>query len=428
MARSRAQVGPWDNASLSQFNLSFDAANHGNRLMTDTDPQHDGSMEQAERPDRATTRRRMRLLDLLLSTDRLQRIRITHTLMAAFIFGICIALIAYAVNLGMIERSSGTLLSLAMAVTSLGYYIVLRSGLNQRFHDPALALPQIVTALTWVCIAYAITGEFHGGTLILCALVMAFGVFNMSHLSASISSIYAIVAMGLTMFYKSSTDPLHYPRRVEWIYFIFVLFIIPTIAQLSAQMASMRLRLRNQKTELQRQKIELERAMDRIRELATRDELTGLINRREMTATISQHTQLQKRKAIGFSVAMIDLDYFKRINDTWGHQVGDEVLRAFAEQARLQLRQTDIVGRWGGEEFLALLPETGGGPPSLAIDRLREQLSTRQVSALAPELRVTFSAGITTYRADEPIEEAIARADQALYQAKQAGRNQTVTA
>lgn len=365
-------------------------------------------------------------LDVLLSTDRRQRVRVAHTLLAALIFAYSIAWIAYAMGQGMIDAHEGKMLSVCMAATSFGYYLFLRSGLNLRFREPALTTPQILTALTWVCGAYAITNDAHGGLLILYSLVMTFGIFNMSQRSAYACSAYAIAAMGLTMYYKSGTDPVHYPLRVEVLYFAFVLIIMPTIGQLSAQITAMRARVRSQKSELQAQTVELEQAMARIRELATRDELTGLINRREMAEIVKQHAQMQKRKAVGFSVAMFDLDHFKRINDTWGHQVGDEVLRAFAEQSRLILRETDTMSRWGGEEFLVLLPESSESPPGAAIERLREHLAAFRASAAVPELRISFSAGITAYRSGEAISDAIARADKALYEAKLAGRNRTV--
>lgn len=379
------------------------------------------SMSMADTPSLGT-----RLLDLVLTTDRAQRVRLTHTLIASFIFAVDIALMAYTIHQGLTDERQGTVLSLLMSATCIGYYVILRSGLNLRFKDPALTMPQILTALTWVCAAYAVVGVTHAGTLILYALVMVFGIFNMSRRNAALASAYAVVAMGATMYYLCTTDPRQYPPRIEAVYFVLVLFIIPTIGALSAQINQMRSRLRTQKVTLSQQKAELEQAMVRIQELATRDELTGLINRREMAALIHQHAQQQKRKAIGFSVAMIDLDHFKRINDTWGHQAGDAVLREFARQARLLLRETDVVARWGGEEFMVLLPETSPGHPGMAIERLREHLKRLPVCPQAPDLRISFSAGVTAFRADESIDEAIARADHALYDAKQAGRNCTV--
>lgn len=393
--------------------------------MVDARPplQNDHAAAPAATPPRTF---RQRLLDALLTTDKAQRVRITHTLMACLIFAVCVALIGYAISRSMMNALYGGMLSACMLTTSLGFYAIFRSGLNLHLRDPELTVAQILTALTWVCAAYGITNEVHGGTLMLYALIMVFGMFNMSQRSAYFTSAYAILAMGGTMVFKSHTDPQHYPERIEWVYFVLVLFIIPTIAQLSTQISAMRDRLREQKKELVAQQAELEQAMKRIRELATHDELTGLINRREMSDIIGKYVELQKRESIGFSLAMIDLDHFKQINDTWGHHVGDEVLRVFGQQARAVLRETDIVARWGGEEFLVLLPDMADGQLNMGIDRLRQHLENLPVCAEAPELRVRFSAGLTQFIPGESIGEAIACADRALYQAKQSGRNRTV--
>ncbi|MET0982724.1 MAG: GGDEF domain-containing protein [Telluria sp.] len=119
-------------------------------------------------------------------------------------------------------------------------------------------------------------------------------------------------------------------------------------------------------------------------------------------------------------------DHFKNINDTYGHAAGDAVLRSFAAQAQVLLRSTDIIGRWGGEEFLVLLQETPPGEPTLGVGRLRESLGVTAASPALPDVRVRFSAGFARYEEGEPIDQAIERADRALYAAKSAGRNRSV--
>jgi diguanylate cyclase (GGDEF)-like protein len=138
------------------------------------------------------------------------------------------------------------------------------------------------------------------------------------------------------------------------------------------------------------------------------------------------HAQRRARGGTPFYVAIVDLDHFKNVNDTWGHAVGDETLRAFATQAQAVLRTTDVIGRWGGEEFLLLLPESPPGEPTVGIERLRVRLADLAVSAAAPELRIRFSAGFTRYHDGEAIGQAIERADRALYEAKAAGRDRTI--
>jgi diguanylate cyclase (GGDEF)-like protein len=251
------------------------------------------------------------------------------------------------------------------------------------------------------------------------ALVLVFAIFTMNIRRSIISASYGVIAMAATMVYKVITEPTIYPLQVELAYFVFVATIMPTIALLSMQITRMRDRMKAQKKAL-------EDALIHIEKLAAHDELTGLINRRYMMKVLDDHASRQKRKAIGFSIAMLDLDHFKNINDTWGHAVGDDVLHGFAEAATNTLRECDVLSRWGGEEFLLLMPETNNGNPNTGLERLRTVLATLVLSPNAPDLRVTFSVGLTSYRQGESISDTIHRADKSLYEAKAGGRNRTV--
>lgn len=361
------------------------------------------------------------LMALLFTRDPKQWLRITRSLMSALVFVVCVGVIIYCSCIGVMEPAYGALLGGLIALSCTGFYVALRSGWNLRFSDPSLTLPQILAALTWICGAYAITNEGHGGTLILFALVLVFGIFNMNARRARMSTWYAVVAMGLTMAYKSMTDPVHYPAEIECMYFVFVATVMPMISRLASELNKMRTNLKTQKRELQV-------AFERIQELATRDELTGLYNRRQITQVLGEHAARSDRGVVKFWVAVLDLDHFKRINDSHGHGVGDEVLRSFAKLAAEGLRDTDVIGRWGGEEFLVVMLAVPPHDPHSGLERLRVQLQHTQVSQSQPELRVSFSAGLAAYTERSAVQEAIERADRALYQAKAQGRNCTVLA
>ena len=126
-------------------------------------------------------------------------------------------------------------------------------------------------------------------------------------------------------------------------------------------------------------------------------------------------------------MALIDLDWFKRINDAHGHPIGDEVLRTFAITVFANIRGIDRFGRYGGEEFLLILPETEDDAAARILDRLRMIVAELDWSALSPGMAVTISAGIATLAPDETPDGLLARADQALYSAKEAGRNRIAT-
>lgn len=125
-------------------------------------------------------------------------------------------------------------------------------------------------------------------------------------------------------------------------------------------------------------------------------------------------------------LALLDIDHFKQVNDRFGHQAGDIVLKAFADSVTAGLRGADVMARWGGEEFLLLLPDTDADEGLKCVERMRAKLADITFDEIEPGLRVTFSAGLVSYEPGVSGEAAIERADAAMYRAKQAGRNCTV--
>ena len=367
------------------------------------------------RPDGWTTR----LINALLGTDRLQRRTLALLGLATLVTATVVVLLVYAANIGVADaRQVGVLTALYFAFI-LGFYAVIRSRLNQRFADPTLAMPQTIMAQTLIAASYAITGPVHGATVIMLALVMVFGMFSLRPQAVRHACLYTVTLMGLVMYWRAGNDPIDYPARQEIFNFALTAIVMLAISQLSGQLTDMRTRLKTQK-------LALEQALSHIKEMAARDELTGLPNRRRMMTLLQEHATRHARGGPRFFVCIIDLDHFKNINDTYGHAAGDAVLRAFATQSQVVLRSTDMIGRWGGEEFLLLLPETPPGDPALGVARLRDSLETLPASPALPDVRVRFSAGFARYEEGEPIDQAIERADRALYAAKSAGRNRSV--
>jgi len=155
------------------------------------------------------------------------------------------------------------------------------------------------------------------------------------------------------------------------------------------------------------------------------DLLTGLFNRRKTVELTEAALQSARNDGAPLSVAIIDLDYFKQINDNYGHPVGDEVLKRFAAVMQANIRATDVLGRWGGEEFLLVMPNSTADIATAVIERIRDSATRLQILQ-TPKPGVAFSAGITTASGTVPTMEAlIAQADSALYAAKNAGRGRT---
>lgn len=153
---------------------------------------------------------------------------------------------------------------------------------------------------------------------------------------------------------------------------------------------------------------------------ADADALTGLVNRRGALRVLAALESQARRHIAPFSIALVDLDHFKAINDTYGHPVGDEALRAAAAVLQLPLRSSDTLARWGGEEFIVLLPHTELAAAMAIAERLRAQLAAYRVPQLPP---ITASLGVAQFRSGDTTAQLVQRADAALYRAKELGRN-----
>ena len=165
------------------------------------------------------------------------------------------------------------------------------------------------------------------------------------------------------------------------------------------------------------------RECDRLKTLSMRDHLTGLYNRRVFEAMLEVETR--KRTSKPFSLLLIDLDNFKLVNDTYGHGTGDQVLIAIAKMLRLSFRKSDVVSRYGGEEFAVLLPETSPDSAWLVAERFRENVAALSLGSRTEKIMSTVSVGIASiaYRFGIEVADVIEEADRALYQAKANGKN-----
>ena len=167
------------------------------------------------------------------------------------------------------------------------------------------------------------------------------------------------------------------------------------------------------------------RDMERFKHLAETDRLTGLFNKGKFNEVLKKEIERAKRYKRPLSLIIFDIDRFKRINDTYGHKVGDEVLRELAKVIKSIIRKTDFLVRWGGEEFVILAPETDLDGALKLAEKLRQTVEKHQFPTVK---NVTISLGVAQYIDEETPEEFIIRADTALYKAKENGRNRVEVA
>lgn len=201
-----------------------------------------------------------------------------------------------------------------------------------------------------------------------------------------------------------------------------IVLALAVIAAFGAMRAN-RIRAGLQK-DLAAQNRELEGALERISELARTDSLTGLLNRRALDELGSQELARSRREGWPVSVLITDIDHFKPVNDRHGHSIGDELLSALAKRLRKTFRETDLVARWGGEEFLCVLPNTSTEAAAAAVARLRDDLKSQPIRTRVGPIPVTLTWGIAPL--GDSLAETIRRADKALYEGKRSGRDTVV--
>ncbi|MFK4723159.1 diguanylate cyclase (GGDEF)-like protein [Bradyrhizobium niftali] len=304
----------------------------------------------------------------------------------------------------------------------IGTFTVLsEAGVGDRFTDHYLTVFQISAhmALQFVFLLSVPTI----GIAFICVLflIFAFGTLRMTSAQAMIT--WTLAATGLAAVFLASDLPIGMPvatrlqRTASMLCFVLVIGQCAFLGLFGATLRKI----------LYQRSIELKAAYQRIEELAELDELTGSYNRRCIMRLLDTEMEKSRRASTPCAIALIDLDWFKRINDAHGHPVGDEVLRTFSITIFANIRPADCFGRYGGEEFLLLLPDTDGEAASRMLERLRSIVADLDWSAFSLGMRVTISAGVVTLRDVDTADTILARADSALYSAKAQGRNRIAT-
>jgi diguanylate cyclase (GGDEF)-like protein len=311
----------------------------------------------------------------------------------------------------------------ACGLISVAFYLVLsETGFTERFQDHYFVVPQLIIS-TAIMLAFTFVAP-EVGVMFLCTLFVVFNFGSLRSTPRQTAIVWTATALGLAGLFLLTDKPISLPHGSYLERFATMSVFILTIGRcmfLGMFSSSMRQSLYSS-----RQK--LTEAYKRIEELAELDELTGSFNRRCIMRTLDDEIARAHRINAPCSIALIDLDWFKRINDSYGHPTGDEVLRTFAITVFANIRNIDRFGRYGGEEFLLVLPDTPNDVAARVLDRLRAIIADLDWSAFSPGMKVTISAGVATLADDESPDTFLARADNALYAAKARGRNRIASA
>jgi diguanylate cyclase (GGDEF)-like protein len=356
------------------------------------------------------------LATVLWTDDRKIRIRLQHWSLTAAIY------IGGSGVMSMFVDRHVVAAWLAFVLAGLGaFHVAMRSGWSNGLADPSMSQPQIVFGTFAVMWGYAVTGEARSCVLFPLIVILAFGAFAVPWRRMAELTVFMLLALACTMLAMHMLAPGRFSSVVDVSNFLICGFVLPAISTVAVLLGRLRERLHAQRAELRA-------ALARIQDLATRDELTGLANRRLAQERLEAEDQRQARTGSAFAIALIDLDHFKAVNDAHGHAGGDVVLRRFADEARSCAREVDLVARWGGEEFLLLMPGTGEAAALAATERLRLHVEQARAAYGAAQLHVTCSAGVAEHCAGQSIAQTLLRADRALYRAKSEGRNRVALA
>ena len=346
--------------------------------------------------------------------DKATRIRRFFTATAAYALNVGLSYAAYLWGTMEWQAIAGFLV--LIPAINITLYIIFRTGLNLKFRDPSLTIIQMCAAILVTMYGMYFANESRGVLLLVYILILIFGIYKLNTRSFLYVSAFTLVTYGIDIallnYFRSDTVNLN----IEYLQFLVLSMVLVAFSIIGGHISSLRRNLRISRTEL-------EKSLTIIKEMSIRDDLTGVYNRRHLMELLEHEYHRISRGGAHFSVAMLDIDHFKSVNDTHGHLTGDEVLKAVSDVIRNSLRSADFCGRYGGEEFLLVMTQTNINGALLCAERIRSTIEQSRFTSLGPNFRVTVSLGVTEFTGKEDIPTMIARADKALYHAKESGRN-----
>lgn len=335
-------------------------------------------------------------------------------------YAVCVGVIMHSEHLKLLEPHMARELIVASVLTFVTVFALIRSGWSQRFADPVLTFPHALITIGLCLAAYAQLGDNRGNVMILIAQTIVLSMFRLKPIQVLLLGVLTVITLGVLVVWTSMGTDGHSRSSSGWTHFVVGGSTLLTLSLIGKWVSDIRIRIGRQARELQE-------AVDTVKQMATSDMLTGALNRRMMTELAENELKLIERSGATMCVALIDIDHFKHVNDHFGHHAGDAVLRSMSQHAQTQIRQVDKFARWGGEEFLIMLPSISAIEGMNAIERLRQSIETLEIPGY-PQLHITFSAGVAQAKVGESLEHLIERADEALYEAKRQGRNRSLLA
>ncbi len=306
------------------------------------------------------------------------------------------------------------------------FFVMIRTNQNLRFADPSMTLLQV--SLSILPAYYVMFHSQHSRPVFLILVISAamYGLFQFRMRDFLTLSLVVIGGYALMIALLYTFRPAEIHLKLEILQWFSLTATFLQFSGLGGFIANLRKKVKDNLKELATRNSELEGALQRIEDLAMRDELTGVFNRRFLMETIRNEKLRCDRTGSAFTLCILDVDHFKHVNDRHGHLAGDQVLQQIARTASDALRQTDYFGRYGGEEFAMVLTGTMSEGAIVTAERVRRHIEAIDFTSISPGFKVTVSIGIADAQPGEESAVTFKRADEALYLAKESGRNRCV--
>lgn len=362
------------------------------------------------------------MLSLLPKNDSAQALRIRRFLIAASSYLMWMAVIFYCYYHGFL-RLSGAGISAAFAIfifINMLFYIIFRTGLNKRSSDPSLTMHQMIAAALGVMITIYFTDVIRGIMLLAYIVTILFGVFRLKIRQYISFSLFSMTSYSIVILLLMKNHPDKINLKIELLQWVVLAAVLFWFAIIGSYISALSQRLSDTNRSLKN-------AVNTIKELAIHDDLTKAFNRRHLFEELHRQKALADRGNSFFSIALFDLDHFKKTNDTYGHLKGDDILKHLIQAIKHEIREVDCLARYGGEEFILIMSNTEIKGAEECSFRIQQAIEKLKFPGFPESFGITVSTGVTIYKPVESIEQIISRADNALYRAKSAGRNQVIT-
>ncbi|WP_290867716.1 GGDEF domain-containing protein [Aquabacterium sp.] len=359
-------------------------------------------------------------LALLLGRSARRRRHVLFVLATAQLYMVSMVVIFQGMGHGLIRKPVAlTLLACCVLVFGVVFTLV-RSGWSARLDDPVLTFPHALACQFLCVLAYVLLGRDGADIMILMGQTIVAAMFRLRPHQILKLGLISVGMLCAAVLHVRLTSPDSLSLLVASVQLLMGGSTLLLLSLVGKWVSEIRVHLGRQADTLQQ-------TLTRLQHMATTDMLTELLNRRVTEEHLGRELKMHSRHGQLVCVALIDIDHFKRINDQFGHHAGDLALRALADHARGQVRPPDKLGRWGGEEFLLILPGMNLDDALETLERLRIGTNAIRIDA-HPDLRIALSVGLAAARPDDTPESLVDRADQALYRAKRLGRNRCVVA